>query len=427
MSFVNHYVTEYQRVEKQLTANDLPWLQTLRKKALDFFEMSGFPDTRLEPWKYTNTAPIAQGKFTLLSSPVNPSEKFFLPEYKLGIDCYQFVFVDGRFSESLSDIKDFPIDARIDSIANVLKNSPALLEPYLTCQISLSIFTKLNLAFLHDGYYLHVPENVKLTKPVYILFIASGENESLKIPLRNIMVADKNSEAFIIENYVSYQNNSHFTNTFTEIYLADNAKVEHMKHLQESQKAFHIGTLQVRQAKDSHFISHSIARGGKLTRSDIEIIQAGENAISTLNGLYLAKQQQHIDHHTTIHHIRPHGKSQQNYKGIITDKARAVFNGQVLVHKNAQKTSAQQSNKNLLLSLDAEIDTKPQLEIFADDVQCTHGATVGQLDDEALFYLRSRGISEAAARTMLINSFVQDVIDKISIKSLREKFENIEL
>lgn len=427
MSFVNHYVTEYERVEKQLPAHDLSWLQTLRKNAINFFCVSGFPDTRLEPWKYTNTAPIAQGKFTLLSSPVNDPEKFFLPEFKLGMDCYQLVFVDGHFSESLSDVKDLPSEVRVDSIANILKDSPALLEPYLTCQLSLSIFTKLNLAFFHDGFYLHIPENVKLTKPVYILFIASGENESLKIPLRNTMIADKNSEAFVIENYVSYQNNSHFTNTFSDIYLADNAKVEHLKHLQESQKAFHIGTLQVRQANNSHFISHSIAQGGKLTRSDIDLIQAGENANCTLNGLYLAKQQQHIDHHTTIHHLRHHGKSQQNYKGIITDNARAVFNGQVLVHKDAQKTNARQSNKNLLLSLNAEIDTKPQLEIFADDVQCTHGATVGQLDDEALFYLRSRGINEAAARTMLINSFVQDVIDKISIKQLRQKFENIEL
>jgi Fe-S cluster assembly protein SufD len=250
------------------------------------------------------------------------------------------------------------------------------------------------------------------------LFIVTQQEEPLHHVLRNLIVIGENSKAIIIEQYANLTSNVYLTNTITEIKLEKNATLEHYKLQQESEQAFHMGTIYTKQQCNSHFYSHSIALGGALVRSDIQALLNGEHSECILNGLYLPRHRQHIDHHTFIDHAMPYGTSREYYKGVLNDNARAVFNGKVLVRPYAHKTNAQQTNKNLLLSVGSEIDTKPQLEIYNDDVKCTHGAAVGQLNEEALFYLQSRGINKNDARSLLVYAFVREVIENISLQFL---------
>ncbi len=237
------------------------------------------------------------------------------------------------------------------------------------------------------------------------------------------MVADENSQAHVIESYVSLGGGSYFSNAVTEVVLGQNASIEHYKLQEESTNAFHVATLQTHQGRDSRFVSHSVSFGGQLTRNDIRAVLSAEGTDCTLNGLFMVDGRQHVDFHTTVEHSQPHGTSQEYYKGILDGRSRGVFNGRVHVHPGAQKTDATQSNKNLLLSRNAEVDTKPELEIYADDVKCSHGATVGQLDPDALFYLRARGIDEGSARGLLTYGFAQDIIDRMPIQHVRERLE----
>ncbi len=279
---------------------------------------------------------------------------------------------------------------------------------------------------MNDGAYIYVPKNTVIDKPIQLLFIHSGKNNTSLNQPRNLVVLDELSQATIIETYVAIDDSAeYFTNAVTEILIAAQAKVEYFKIQQESKLAFHIGTTFTRLQRDSNFVAHSLALGGKLVRSDLSVSLADLGASCALNGLYLAQHKQHIDHHTVIDHMQPHGTSYEFYRGIIADQARAVFNGRVLVQKDAQQTDAHQENHNLLLSSDAEIDTKPQLEIYANEVKCAHGATVGQLDDEALFYLQSRGISQAKARNLLINAFAVSVFDKVNNELIKLHLQNL--
>jgi Fe-S cluster assembly protein SufD len=395
-------------------------LQQLQKNALENFTAQGFPTTQHEDWKYTNVAPIVQQNFKPASQL---NEKISLqdlqPFINPDLDCFRLVFIDGHFSKKLS--ADLP--KNITSLIKALKENPMVVQSYLNkFNNSKTIgFNDFNTAFFQDGAYIHLTDEA--IKPIELLFIATAQQEKQLVPVRNLIVAAANSQATIIEHYVSLNSKNYFTNVVTELMLDEYAKIEHCKLIQENNTAFHIGTLQVTQQAYSQFTSHSFAWSGKLVRSDTNVCLAAEHAECTLNGLYIANGHQHIDHHTLVDHAKPHGTSRECYKGIIGDQARAVFNGKVYVHPDAQKTNAQQSNKNLLLSDQAEIDTKPQLEIYADDVQCAHGTTVGQLDEDALFYLRSRAIPETAARNMLMYAFARDIIERVSLEPLREYLE----
>lgn len=417
---INHYLDEYKRVEKKLTGNDLPWLKQIREAGLEKFATQGFPTFHDEDWKYTNVTPITKRNFnfsTKTETTLNPE-----PLKQINLDCYRLTFVNGHFAEGLSQISDLPAGTIITNLATAIKEHPKAIKKYLgkTTNNSTDSFIALNTSFINDGACILLPRDTILNKPIELRFINTTTQELYFAPIRNLIVAEENSQVIIIENYFSLNESIGFTNVVTELVLNQQAHAEHYKLLQENEHTFHISTLQVHQKSKSCFTSNSFACGGTLVRSDTNVALTDEYAECTLNGLYLVHSHQHIDHHTFIDHAKPHGISRESYKGVIAEKGRAVFNGKVLVQQGAFKTDAQQANKNLLLSADAEIDTKPQLEIYADDVKCAHGATVGQLDETSLFYLQSRGIPKDEAHKILIYAFAREIIERIPLQPIRE-------
>jgi Fe-S cluster assembly protein SufD len=380
----------------------------LRRAARERFAELGFPTRKNEDWKYTNVARIAKTPFEPGNGRMTPPAGLDpFPE----IDCYRLVFVNGRYRPDLSAAEG--IDARgLDAAAGHLARYAAFAH---------QPFVALNTASLEDGAFLHVPEGRVLPKPVHLLFISAGER-TMSNP-RTLIVAGARAEAHIIETYAG--EGEYFTNAVTELALGEGAIVDHYKLQRESGTASHIATVQGYQERSSVLTSHSVSLGGALVRNDINSTLNGPGGECTLNGLYLASGEQHIDNHTALDHAMPHCASREYYRGILSGRATGVFNGKIIVRKDAQKTDAIQSNKNLLLSEEASINTKPQLEIYADDVRCTHGATVGQLDAEALFYLRSRGIGGEEARRLLISAFASDVLDRIRLEPLRTVIERL--
>lgn len=420
---IQHYASEFARSEKNFSGRDLPWLQQLRATALEQLSTHGFPTFHDEDWKYTNITPITKRNFSITSN-----QKTDLTPAQLNttdLNCYQLTFVNGHFSAELSQITDLPSGVIITNIASAIKKYPEVIKNYLGKITKKPIhgFTALNTSFISDGAYIFVPRDTILDKPIELRFIATNQETLCFAPLRNLIIAEENTQSIIVENYSSSNQHHYFTNVVTELLTKQQAHVEHYKLLQENEQTFHVSTLEVLQQGKSCFTSNSFTCGGALVRSDTNVVLADEYAECTLNGLYLAKHHQHIDHHTSIDHTKPHGTSREFYKGVITDHGRAVFNGKVLVREDAFKTDAQQTNKNLLLSADAEVDTKPELEIYADDVQCAHGATVGQLDEAALFYLQSRGINKYTARTILIYAFAREIIERIPLEPLRKQLQ----
>jgi len=418
---VQHYINEYQQVAGQLTGHDLPWLQQLRQAAQDNLIKQGFPTTHCEEWKYTSVKSITKHAFKIANSQANDIDISQLVNSALIQHC--MVFINGHFNAQLSKLNQLPKSINIKSLKQALKEDSESVKTHLN-QLAANTqqgFSDLNTLLMNDGAYIHLKSNSQLEHPIFLLFINTQENTI--IPVRNLIIADENSQATIIENFISLSSNNYLTSTITELFANAKSKITHYKLLQENEKAFHIGSLEVKQLTNSEFTSHSFALDGLLTRSDINVELAEQHVACTLNGLYFAQGKQHIDHHTKIKHSHPHGTSRQYYKGVLSDHSRAVFNGKVFVQPGAMKTDAQQTNKNLLLSLDAEIDTKPELEIYADDVKCTHGAAIGQLDANALFYLKSRGIAEAQAKSILIYAFIEELVEHVSIAPLRQQLE----
>ena len=314
------------------------------------------------------------------------------------LPCHLLVFVDGRFDPTFSSIGSLPAGVRIQSLAEVVAHDPQRLQSLLGGEPD-NAFTALNTAFMTDGLMIALPRNVAVELPIHLLYIASQPETS--IHYRNLIVAEEGAQVTVFEHYAGPEGAAYLTNAVTTIVGAANSSVEHYKLQQESAKAFHIADIRAVQDRDSRFTSHSIALGGAIARTDIATSLDAEGAECTLNGLYLASGRQLVDHHTRIDHTKPHGTSREFYRGVLDGSARGVFNGKVVVHPDAQHTDAEQANHNLLLSKQAEVDTKPQLEIFADDVKCAHGATVGQLDDNMIFYLRSRGMEHEVAKALL--------------------------
>lgn len=418
---ITHYLDEYKRVEKNLAGNDLPWLKQIREAGLEKFATQGFPTFHDEDWKYTNITPITKRKFIVDAQPYKaacsaPTDSLDFPSK------YNLTFVNGHFVKELSQIDELPAGTIITNLASAIKQNPEVIKKYLgkTTNSSTDSFTALNTGFINDGACILLPHDTILNKPVELRFINTTNQELYFAPIRNLIVAEENSQVIIIENYFSLDQTIGFTNVVTELVLNQQAHAEHYKLLQENEHTFHISTLQVQQKSKSCFTSNSFACGGALVRSDTNVALTDDYTECTLNGLYLARGHQHIDHHTFIDHAKPHGISRELYKGVIAEKGRAVFNGKVLVQPGALKTDAQQANKNLLLSADAEVDTKPQLEIYADDVKCAHGATVGQLDENSLFYLQSRGIPKDEAHKILIYAFAREIIERIPLQPIRE-------
>jgi len=417
---INHYIDEYHRISQNLVGNNLPWLKQLREQALEQLATRGFPTFHDEDWKYTNVHPITKRNFIFATTQQNTTAIKIPESITSKLDCYRLVFVDGSFAKNLS--QPCP-QITINNLATAFTEQPELIKQYLEKNSTDNSFIMLNTSFINDGAYIHIPANTILDKPIELLFISTATDDLPFNSIRNLIIADENSQAIIFENYLSLNKNHHFTNAVTELVLNKRAHIEHYKLLQENEQAFHISNLNVVQKERSCFTSHSLALGGLLVRSDTQVSLEEEFTDCTLNGLYLAHGKQHIDHHTSINHLKPHSTSHEFYKGVIGDRARAVFNGKVLVQPNACKTNARQTNNNLLLSQEAEIDTKPQLEIYNDDVQCAHGATVGQLDENSLFYLRSRGLPEDMARSTLIYAFIREIVERMPLVSSQEQIE----
>ena len=416
------FVTAYDAFEQGLSSQP-DGIRRLRHKGLDVFDRIGFPSNRQEEWRKTNVAAIKRSTFSrapegadgLTPEKIQP---FLLP------DCIDLVFVNGRLSHELSRLKDLPEGVFAGSLAVALAQQGALVEQHLGQHADIQHpFVALNTAHIEDGAFIHVPRGVAVETTIHVLFLATtGDEPTVSYP-RNLFVAEESSELTVVESYGGFANDRYFTCPVTEIVGQANSVIDHYRLGQESLGAFHVATQKIHLERDTNFFTHSINHGGALVRNDIQAMLDAEGIHCTLNGLYLARGTQHVDHQMRVDHAKPNCHSYELFKGILEDRARAVFNGRIYVHQDAQKTDAKQSNRNLLMSKDALVHSNPQLEIFADDVRCTHGSTTGHLDDEAVFYLRSRGIGEAAARSLLTYSFAGEVLDEIRLEAVRKDLE----
>jgi Fe-S cluster assembly protein SufD len=424
----NTYRGEFEALSESLRGNEPSWLARLRGGAFEQFEAAGFPTTDEEDWKYTNVAPIARVNFRAAVEP-NP----FAPDAEaIGPFLYaesrqsRLVFVNGIYRPELSSLEALPEGVvAVDLAAAITDEQVETVRWHLTrsAEHSNESFTALNTAFMRSGAYLFVPRGVTVESPVHLLFLSTRSDvETFSCP-RVLVIAERQSALTVIESYASVGDAAYFTNAVTEIFVADDARVTHYKVQNESDEAFHISSTRAELGRASAYDLTTVTLGARLSRHGIEVRMDREGAECWVDGLYLVGTGQHADTHSLIDHRRSHCTSHQNYKGILDGKSRAVFNGRVFVHRDAQKTDAAQSNKNLLLSNEARVDTKPQLEIFADDVKCAHGTTVGQLEEEELFYLASRGLHADLARNLLTYGFAEEIVEKIGIDSIKAQLD----
>ena len=408
-------------------AESVAWLRALRRESLARFGEQGFPTTKNEEWKFTDIRPIADLNARVATSSTRCSdvdahiESHFIPD----LNGHRLVFLNGNYAPELSHIGELPAGVTLSNLRAAIDSNDETVQHNLGRTASATQdtpFIQLNTALLQDGAFLHVPAGVTVEQPIEILFHSTSQDEQpTTSSTRNLFVLGANSRVQIIEHYAG--EGVYFTNTVTEVVAAQNAHVDHVKLQLESVEAFHVSSLQVNQERDCKFASHNIDLGGRIVRNNGNAVMGGANIECTLNGLYVTGGDQHIDNHTAMDHAQPHCTSFEIYAGIMGGRSRGVFNGKIFVRRDAQKTDAKQSNRNLLLGGESMISTKPQLEIFADDVKCTHGCTIGQLDEDALFYLRSRGLPMESARNLLIYAFANDVINGIEEEPVRTFME----
>jgi Fe-S cluster assembly protein SufD len=425
MKETDPHLTQFERFEHE--PKQPSWLFPLRKAGLARFAEVGFPTLNDEDWRFTNVAPIARLPF----KPVfQKSKDGVTPEtikqLSFGtLPASRLVFVDGHFQADLSALSAQPNGVIVSNLASALNSHSALAENHLGryANNTENPFTALNTAYFQDGAFIYLPPGKSLDAPVHLVFVSTGKETGATAQPRNLIIAERGSQVTILETYASTGDAAYFTNAVTELALGESAVVEHCKFQDESPSAFHVTALHAHLGRSCNFISHSIATGAKLSRNNIRTALSGEGVECVLNGLYLTKGDQLADHHMIVEHAQPHCNSHEYYNGILDGRSKGVFHGRILVRQAAQKTDAKQTNKNLLLSEEATADTKPQLEIYADDVKCTHGATIGQLNEESIFYLRSRGIGAETARRMLIHAFAGEIIERIRHAPAREELD----
>jgi Fe-S cluster assembly protein SufD len=408
----------------------LAWLRKLREDAFARFCEVGFPTTRDEDWRFTSVAAIAKSEFRLANKSDAPVSQQEIEADRIPGSACRLVFVNGRYSETLSSLGNLPSGVEIGSLALQIEKDPAAVEQHLGRYLNIQrdAFSALNTAFAGDGVYVHVSRRIVLESPIHLLFVSKGSvsgRSSLMSHPRNLIVAEAESEVTVVEDYVSLDESVSFCNTATELVAGDGATVSHYMLERENRQAFNISTLRMQQGRGANVASHSVLLGGALVRNNVHPVMAGEGGECLINGLFAGTGDQHLDNFMLVEHASPHCGSRQFYNGILNERAHGVFHGRIIVHKDAQKTDAKQTNRNLLLSDDARIDTKPQLEIYADDVKCTHGATIGQIDEVALFYLRSRGIDEVSARRLLLSAFAGECLDRMKPGAARDHVEKL--
>jgi Fe-S cluster assembly protein SufD len=397
------------------------WLRGLRQKAFARFWELGFPTVHDEDWRFTSVAPIAGTAFAFPEGACGVVLEDLRP-YVLEDTACRLVFVNGRFVPELSERGAIPANVNIDSLASALAADGAAVERHLGKYEDFrdDAFTALNTAFLEDGALVSIPRNTVLEKPIYLFYVSAGNGAPQMTHPRNLIVVGEQAQAAIVEDYVSLGNGVSLSNAVTEVVAGESSVVEHYLVEREDRQAYNISTLRLQQGRSANVASHSVLLGGALVRNNVHPVLDGEGGECLINGLFIGGGQQHMDNYMKVEHRAPHCGSRQFYNGILDQRARGVFHGRIIVHKGAQKTDAKQTNRNLLLSDDAQIDTKPQLEIYADDVKCTHGATIGQIDEEALFYLRSRGLPEREARGLLLFAFAHECLDRMKSAAVRE-------
>lgn len=425
------YQEQFERFEQELGAEKPQWLRDLQRRGLARFRELGFPTTKLEDWRFTNVASLTKQNFIAPLTPRSAGQLQDAGELaaqaRLDDHFHRLVFVNGRYAAELSHIGDLPEGVHIDHLEQVLRTQPDQVSERLGRQANFeqAALAALNTALFQDGAVISVADGVQLDTPIHLVFITERDEQAIASFPRNLIKLGKGSNVQILETHVGSPGAAYFTNSVMEIELDETAELDHYKLQGDSIAAHHIASTYVDQRGQSIYRNHYFAFGGALSRNEIACMLDGEQVQTVLNGLYMISGNQLADCRTRIEHAKPNCESHEMYKGILDNHARGVFNGRIHVHPDAQKTDAKQSNQAILLSDDAVIDTKPELEIYADDVRCTHGATVGELDDLALFYLRSRGIPEPLAHKMLIFAFANDVVQGARIEPLKKYLEAV--
>jgi len=424
MSLKEKLVSSFLAFENQVDLESK--IHDVRSEAIKTFEAKGFPTKKDEAWKYTSLNSVLKHDYSLFPKQDNALEYSDIKKYFLDdIDTYKIVFIDGKYSSNLSQTTHDGIDVCLMSSALHKPKYQLIIENYFNKVASKEGLTSLNTAFSKEGAYIHIPKNKVVAKPIQIVHFSTGNEAALMLQPRNLIVVDENSHVQIIERHQSLTDNPVLTNSVTEIVANKRAIVDYYKVQNDNINASLIDSTFVEQKRESHVSVHTFSFGGKLTRNNLNFYQNGEYMDSTLNGVTIIGDKQHVDHNTLVHHIEPNCESHQDYKGIFNDSSTGVFNGKVIVNKEAQKTNAFQSNNNILLSDKATINSKPQLEIFADDVKCSHGCTIGQLDESALFYMKSRGIPEKEAKGLLMYAFSNNVLKSVKIPELKQRITKI--
>jgi Fe-S cluster assembly protein SufD len=416
-------LSEFKSFEKHLNGASADPLHIIRINAKECFDRIGFPERKAEEWKYTNTNSITRYDFHqfLPKKDSDLTQKDFEQFLTDGLETNIILLINGRYSYKLSKTISNTQEVYIGSFKDARNKYSKIVQNHFSkyADYKNDGFTALNTAFAFDGAFIYIPDGIELKEPVQILNIFDSRYPNLLSQPRNLVVAGKNSTITVIETFFTIGNNNNLCNTVTEISVEENSDVDYYKIQNDSNKSFHIGTTQVHQEKDSNFNSVTISWGGKITRNNLNSILNGSSCECCMFGAYVLSDEQHVDNHTLVDHAVPNCNSNELYKGILDDNSTGIFNGKIMVRKDAQNTNAYQSNNNILLTNSATVNTKPQLEIFADDVKCSHGATTGQLDKDELFYLRTRGIGETEAKAMLLYAFASEVIQNRKIDPLR--------
>ena len=398
----------------------------IRTEAIKTFEEKGFPTKKDEAWKYTSLNKLVKTDFSVFPKHDNSLEYSDVKKYFIhDIESYKLVFIDGKYSSNLSKTTHDGMDICLMSAALNKPKYRLIIDNYFNKVATKDSLTSLNTAFSNEGAFIHIPRNKVVEKPVQIVHFSTGDESALMHNPRNLIVVEENSHLQVIERHQSLSDNPVLTNSVTEVFAKKRAIVDYYKIQNDNRNASLIDNTFINQIRESHCSVHTFSLGGKLTRNNLNFYQKGERINSVLKGITIIEDNQHVDHSTLVHHIEPNCESHQDYKGVFGEKSTGVFNGKVVVNKEAQKTNAFQANNNILLSDKASINTKPQLEIFADDVKCSHGCTIGQLDDNAMFYLQSRGIPEKEAKALLTYAFANNVLDSVKIPKLKARITGL--
>jgi Fe-S cluster assembly protein SufD len=427
-----HYVRDFQAFASNGAAGAPAWLREIREGAIARFTELGFPTMKQEAWRFTNVAPIAETRFAPPASRLPPLAIGDVDALSIGAGP-RIVFVDGRYTPGLSSLAGLPAGVTATSLAEAIRSGPGgelarrHLARYAPWQDS--AFAALNTAFLADGAFVHVAADTVLPQPLEVLFLATSgpagtDGPTVRHP-RSLFVVERRAQAALIESYASIGEGVYWTNAVTETVVGEGARVELYRVQREGRSAYHVATTQSRQERDSYLALHALTLGGSLARHDITTVLDGTGAELILNGLYVLGGSQHADHHTVIDHARPHCASHEFFNGVLAQRAHGVFNGRIIVRPGAQRTDSKQTNNNLLLSTEARADSQPQLEIYADDVKCTHGSTVGPLDQTALYYLRSRGLSPETARSLVTYGFAAEILGRMQRPEVRERLDRL--